>query len=341
MMRHETPTNSAAASRSHIIVIVNPLPAVYLESLVRFLRERQEGRIRILVVYRRVILSSQLMARLQLLGVEVVQLCFTGRRSHFFALRHGAGLLKEWVHEAERVSFYHCQPNHLLTNFVTFATDRATHECHLIPDGMANHYFVATGPHEAAMRRKRLVAPLVGLTFHPFSSSYLALDEAHYDSFLYFGTPGVMPQFMQCHEFPAPHAPKVQHRRPEWLFLGQPTPEKSKSSYVAYLHRALELSAGRLVYKPHPAESLSSLSWLDELDVRQLTSYEAAEDLSLEYAAVAGIASSAMLNVRILGWAQNVYGVLDPRELSQLIGRSLVEADQVACAMRSAGVRAL
>lgn len=331
---------SGAQVKTAIIVAVNPMPRIYIRTLVESLQVTHE-QIKILTFYRTTLFDRALENDLVLAGAAVHQYAFDGRVDEFRQLRRATKLLKSWQ-VGEGTDVFHCQPNHFLTNYLTFGLPiRRGASVHLIPDGVANFYDTGTAPYEKAMQRKKLIAPLIGLSFHPYQGNYLALGTANYESYWYFGEPGIMATHLPLHEFPAPAPPSNLDAPRGALFLGHPgsgAPEFD-DQYDAVLRAAARLVEAP-VYKPHPAETIDGTrrARLHMLGYSIIETDAPAEVLAARYETVMGVASSVLFNVRMLGWCDRVLCLEDPLALSLLLGRNEREVEQILSAARSAGI---
>lgn len=325
-----------------LIVAVNPMPRLYLEDLVRSLAPTRD--VTVLTFYRETLLDQELTNRVAGAGASVRQQSFGSRVDYVRQLRAAARWMRGWLRLGGEMHVFHCQPNHLLTNYLTFAArEQLGYQVHLIPDGMANHYTVRLDPYRRDMRRKHLIGPLLGLPYTIYEGDYLARDSAGYTSYWYVGSAGVMADHLPCQAF------EVQGRPPvslpdRWLFLGQPAANEVVRSEVDALLRKVRERFGCLGdYKPHPAESLTKgrRDLLDELGVEIVGSEISGESLAAQYGDVIGIGSSVLINIRMLGWGNRAHSVMDPARLSMFTGRTSREMQQVVQAMTHMGVFAL
>lgn len=332
---------SHARRSSSIIIAVNPMPRLYIESLASTLLEH--GSVKVLTFYRSTLFDAALVERLTRLGAELIQFTFTGRIDEFVKLRKAASLLRGWLKEPD-VEVFHCQPNHFLTNYVTFGRpSRQGIRVNLIPDGVANFYETKTAPYERSMRAKKLIAPLAGLTFTPYSGDYLALDAGGYGKYWYFGNPGLMAARMTVQEFPAPtRSPEQIDART--LILGQPSSgtEDFEARYQELLTRIAALYPGA-VYKPHPAERLddSRSALLSLLGFSVVDTDLPAERLAATFSRVVGVASSVLFNVRLLGWNEDVVCVSDIALLMTLTARNETEISTILDSAHRLGIKSL
>ena len=334
--------NRSGGRRTAVIVAVNPMPRLYIEGLARQLGVSHD--VKVLTFYRSNLFDVALAARLVAAGVELHQFQYRGRLDEFLQLRRSGTLLRQWISSGD-VDAFHCQPNHFLTNFLSFrcALDSRV-GVHLIPDGVANFYLTKTGPYRRSMRAKALIGPLVGLPFRPYDGNYLALGLAPYDSYWYFSNSGTMSHYLPVVEFPAPERPACDDRLSNVLFLGQPPsghPEFG-ALYQSILNRVL-LRSANAHYKPHPAEHLDAKrrESLESSGFTILETDQPAETLASCYEAVAGIASSVLFNVRLLGWNDVAYYVDDPAQLEILLGRCREEIAEIVSAAAAVGLTAL
>lgn len=329
-----------------IVIAVNPMPRLYVEALIKELAPTHE--VKVLTFYRSPLLSAKLVAKCQQLGAEVNQFSFTTRLTQFTELRRAGRLLRTWLQE-DSVDVFHCQPNHLLTNYPTFHSDTGTLgriRVHLIPDGTANFYHTSAASYRKTMAAKRLVGPMLRLPFHPYRDSYLGLSSAPYTDYWYIRDPGIMRDYMPVREFSGPPARSGTTRaEADWLFVGQPsTGSAFYDDYESLLRSVAARCTGRLHYKLHPAESdttqwrtrLASLGYAVIAD-----SSASAEEIAQSYGHVAAVASSTLFNLRLMGWHDEVYAVMDVNRLSALTGRSVRELQEVVSAARRMGIRAL
>ncbi|MCS3841742.1 alpha-2,8-polysialyltransferase family protein [Microbacterium sp. AK031] len=313
---------------SSVILVVNPMPRLYIESLASTLLER--GNVRVLTFYRSPLFDDALRERLTALGAELTQFTFVGLFDEFVQLRKAAALLKAWLRRP-RTTVFHCQPNHFLTNYATFGLSaRQKVSVNLMPDGVANFYETNTAPYERAMRIKQLIAPLAGLSFTPYSGDYLALATGGYGEYWYFGDPGLMDSHLRVREFPAPARPASAqaHIDTRTLFLGQPTSgtDLFDDTYHELLSRIIKRYPGA-VYKPHPAERFDDArrSFLTSLGFAILETDLPAEWIAADFTRVIGVVSSVLFNVRLLGWSDNVLCIPDTTLLMRLTGRNEAE----------------
>ena len=335
-------TNRTSGRRLAVIVLVNAMPRLYIESLVSQLANSHD--VKILTFYRSTLFDAVLSARLIAASVELHQYHFRGRFGEFIKLRRAGKLLRQWMSSPD-VDAFHCQPNHFLTNYLTFRCIRKPGiRVHLIPDGVANFYLTKTAPYERSMRVKSLVGPLLGLPFRSYRGNYLALGCASYSSYWYFSNAGMMARHLPLVEFPAPDRPANNRRAAALLFLGQPTSGQPEfdSAYQSVLERVL-MRSSRAYYKPHPAERMSSSrrKSLEDAGFTIVDTKESAENLASGYEVIAGIASSVLFNVRLLGWNDTVLGVDSPTQLEVLLGRERGEISEITSAAAAVGIQSL
>lgn len=333
-----------------VIIAVNPMPRLYIESLVRELVDSHE--VKVLSFYRTPLLSPALISACERHGADVVQVTFRGRVDYLRQARAAGRALRGWFRTAPRVDVFHCQPNHLMTNYPTFAAKRrwpGKIHVHLIPDGLANFYLTSTGPYERSMRVKAVLGKALGLSFTPYRQNYLALGVAHYEDYWYVGNPGLMGEYLPLREFQlqaqravAPHV----DRQARSLFVGQPPSRhpEFKSTYRSVIASAMSLSPDGLDYKPHPSAGHDEghLAWLRSVGVRVIHDDDMpAELLAQAYGALMGVASSVTFNVRMLGWSGRVFAVTDLDQLRILTQRSDAELAQIVRAAQFLGINPL
>lgn len=327
-----------------IIIAVNPMPRLYLTSLIEELRPTHD--VQVLTFYRTKLLNTDAVESARSLGANVRQFSFKNYVDQFFQLHKAGHALRGWIKKGDQVDIFICQPDHFLTNYPTFYVaprdpDRVS--IHLIPDGTANFYETSIDPYVSAMKKKRLVGVLLGLPFSPYRDTYLALRTGNYADYWYMTDPGLMGKFMPVRRFPAPPPPANQQRTDsDWLFLGQPPLTRDhRSVYLPVLRQLVSRSKGTVHYKAHPAETLAA-DWrkdLEDIGLHVLESTDtSAEELSMRYAHVACISSSAAFNLRMLGWHESLHSVQDVDLLRSLTGRSEAEIDQVVALSKRIGL---
>lgn len=321
-----------------VIIAVNPMPRLYIEGLVRELLG--EYRVSIVTCYRGELFENALVEKLRDLGARVAQFSYQSDFTRPRALRAAAAALRKALSRGESDVFF-CQPNHLLTNFLAFANHSyPLVRTHLIPDGAANFYLTSVEKYRGDMVKKRILGRVIGLPFTPYSGNYLGLDEAEYEDYWYFGDAGIMGEYLPTRRFEV-GIPMGTAPTRELLFLGQPLESGGEAwSLYLWILRRIANAAGACVYKTHPAEQLSErqAAEIRGLGFEMLSSSESAEVLAADFAAVVGIASSVLLNLRMLGRKSGVFGVLDPEQISVLLGRNLEESTQIASSARALGV---
>lgn len=337
--------SQAVVGKTAIIIAVNPMPRLYVADLVRELVATHE--VKVLTFYRSTLFDPAVVGQCTSLGAEVRQFAFDGRLDELRQMRSAGRLLRQWM-RAKEVDVFHCQPNHLLTNYPTFVgRDRSNGRVHthLLPDGLANFYTPLTAPYERQMKQKAVIGRALGIPFRPYRGTYLAAESGAYDDYWFVGNPGVMSKWMATRRFDVPPPPLLEEVRADtWLFIGQPSSgEDFEAAYAQVLESALQVSGGRIHYKLHPAESGDRV-WTDRLTelgfvVRDDT--VPAERLALSYGHVVSIASSVVMNLRMLGWLDSTYSVMDVDLLETLTLRSRAELVDVVEAAQGLGVRPL
>jgi hypothetical protein len=327
-----------------IIIIVNGMPRLYVDELIKELHSTHD--VHLLTFYQQTeLLDDRLVATCVNLGAQVRQFKFRSKVEELAQIILAGRVLRKWIGEAQSVDIFHCQPNHLLTNYPTFRARQENPDrvrIHLIPDGLANFYLTRSTPYEGTMRQKRIIGRAVGLPFHPYKGSYLALEEADYEDYWHIGNPGIMPHYLPTHRFNVGLGQaRPTRRHHKWIFFGQPSQGRQfVSEYEKVLDRVASLSTGGVVYKPHPAEELHGQlkAALTRLDIEVLETSEPAERIALGYEAAAGVASSVLFNLAMMATEMPIYMVKDQTKLGRLTVRAPSELEQILVAADKLGI---
>lgn len=330
-----------------MVVATHAATRLYVEGLVAELRTEFDS-VEVLTFFNGPLLNDRSIHALTSRGSTVTQYSPRTHPARLRDFRSAFRHMKARMLAADTTDVFMANPNEALTNWLAFfpeSRERYRATLHLIPDGAANFYRTSVTEYDKRSLLYRLGCRLAGVPFHANDRTVLALDTVPYRDYWYCGSPGIMADFLPVRRFAVTRPAPVREKDAErWLFLGQPRMGDSfDQAYRAILSTVLECAEGRVDYKPHPHEDLGAER------VRRLTDAgftlqlgdASGERLSLSYGAVAGVLSSVLFNVRMLGWQDHAWGVLDHDLLNQVTGRPLAEVTQLAQAARKAGISPL
>lgn len=326
-----------------VVVATSAMARLYIADLVAEL-SRRAHEVRVLSYFPGGLFDSAAVVAMTERGAEVRQYDPATNLERLRDRRAAHHLLRKWL-QAGPTDLFHVHPNQFLTNWISFDRKRRAAlgvRLNLMPDGLANYYVAKMNSYDRPTTNARLSNAMLGIPYHPNTGTVLGLESLDYRSYWYVGSPGVMGDFMPTHAFDVAKPPLAEPLRPDtWLFLGQPSAgEQFDHVYRRLLAAVVDKSNGKVHYKPHPFEKLTDdvVTTLEQMGFVLVHSDLPAEQLGLSYGFVSGVLSSALVNLRVLGWHDAVYGVLDADVLAELSARTLEEAMQISSAAARLGI---
>lgn len=327
-----------------VVIGTHAVTRLYIEGLVEAIsREYQE--VHVVTFFNGPLLDHHSVASLAALGASVRQF---GPRQHATRLRdfgRAHRFLRRLLGSRDQSDVFFANPNEALTNWLAFdpsARERFRVRLHLIPEGASNFYRASMSEYDHSSLLYRAGCWAAGVPFRANRGLVVGADSVPYRDYWYCGSPGVMGDYMPVREFEVARPTPLERLDPgRWLFFGQP--RMSAEFDVAYdsvLQSVIHASDGQADYKPHPHERLSAdrTAALTDLGFRVRLGDASGERMALSYSAVAGVLSTVLFNLRVLGWHDRTFGVLDISALTQLSGRPASELEQLAQAAACAGI---
>lgn len=290
------------------------------------------------------LLDTSTVTRIEQLGVTVTQFSATTRVRRVIALQRAYAYVRK-ILATEQSDVFLANPNEAITNWLCFPKTKEAHpnvRLMLTPEGISNFYLPIIRKHDRQSNGYRLACKALMIPFQENRGLVLGFGAVPYSKYWYVGNPGITGRFMKTRNFHVQRpevAIPIQQRT--WIFLGIPSLRgDALAEYQNILAKALLLSGGRLHYKPHPHEKISkkTQSMLHNAGAIITNSLLPAEYLALSYQTVAGILSSSLLNLRLLGWHEDVRCILELSTLSRLTGRPDVEIAELVDIFKSVGI---
>lgn len=330
-----------------MVVATHAATRLYIEGLTAELCAEFDT-VEVLTFFNGPLLNDRSIDALNRLGAAVTQYSPRTHPARLRDFRSAFRHMRARLLAADTTDVFIANPNEALTNWLAFfpeSREKYRVTLHLIPDGAANFYRTSVTEYDKRSPLYRFGCRLAGVPFHANDQTVLALDSVPYRDYWYCGSPGIMADYLPVRKFVVACPPPVREKDSErWLFLGQPRMGDSfDQAYRAILSTVLSCAEGKVDYKPHPHEDLGAerVRMLTDAGFKLQLGDASGERLSLSYGAVAGVLSSVLFNVRMLGWQDQAWGVLDHDLLTQVTGRPLAEVTQLALAARQAGISPL
>ena len=332
--------------RKTVLVAATSMSRLYMVDLVRELATESRD-ITVISYFRSPLFDNPAIAAMQEFGARVHQYAPRTHLQHLKA-RHDAYRRVRTTLQDGPTDLFHVHPTNFLTNWISFDTaQRTALDVHfnLIPDGLVNYYLARVAAQDRPDLVRRVGTALAGVRYYPNEGTILGLESVPYENYWYVGTPGIMGDYMPTRKFDVTRPEPIEPMRPDsLLFLGQTRPDHaSEVAYRKLLHDVARLGATQVHYKPHPMETPSAefTAFLRSLRFEVRLATAPAEQLGMSYTSVAGVLSSALVNLTSLGWHDSVYGVTDAVALADLTGRGLDEARQMSDAATRLGIASI
>ncbi len=337
---------NSGVPRAAVVIATHAIGRLYLDALVRTLSDEYDA-VHLITFFNGPLLPADVVEGLRSIGVIVRQYGPTAKLDRFRQLatahRYLRGILR-----AGPSDVFVANPNEALTNWLAFDDKARTDlgaSLKLVPEGISNFYLATVQESDRQSTLYRVGTRALGIRLRENRELVLGLGEVPYEEYWYAGSAGLMPGYMPTRRFDVPKPkPAQQFQAGTWLFLGQSQREPGfDGAYGDVLRAVVRASEGAVHYKPHPHEALTDdeLAALAALGIEIVQTGESSEQLSLSYSTVAGILSSTLLNLAMLGWHGDTRAVFDLDSLQQLTGRPAAELQQVVSALREAGVKPL
>lgn len=324
----------------HIIIIVNPMVALYLLHLIESVY-KSEDQIKIVEFYQKPLLNSKQKQQLHEKYSDYVKIesyiCKPYSFGYFFHLRKELKKLRELDSMGGRACFYIAQPNHILTNYVYFSLNGSDRiDIHLIPDGIANYYAVSVSSYKKKMILKKIYSLALGFNYKMYYGDYLGIDYGIYKSVYYLNIKSkYIPKFWNQIKINMPIT--IPNKSGvDLLILGQDVAKGSEDLYLKIVSLILKINNSfRIDYRPHPAEIVNKEleKLFEKNNVKILKNTGIAENITCKYAKCVGFLSSALFNTALLcgNWVriESYYGDFIKDFIPMLTDKSIIELNHL------------
>jgi hypothetical protein len=295
---------------AHVIVIVNPMVALYLLPLLSTIA-RHDEKVIVIEFYKNPVLHPDVLAEIrQKFSAQIFQYNYGDSTVRYLKMLIAAKRVSDGCSRSFLCSWYIAHPNHILTNHVAFSLhERFQSKLYLIPDGLANCYRVSLEPYRKKMMAKKILARVILMRYRIYTGDYLGQELGIYDAQFYVGA-----RSRQCAvalsqielALPKRDLEPFYSRSGRVLFVGFDVRAEIRSAYLLLLSKALVLLVSRgfrVFYRPHPMERLCSetkaLLMRRGVEVADVPSLRAEEHVC-SFQVCAGFFSSALINVKLI-----------------------------------------
>ena len=293
----------------HLIIIINPLPKLYIESLIKKVAINKDD-VYIFTFYKKVLISTDFKEHIKNInkGVNIKFYDYIYQNlliRYLFLLKC---ILKINTISDKSSVYYIVHPNHIITNYILFTlAPKYSSEVNLIPDGIANYYSVDIKPYKKNMFFKSLVSRLALIRYKNYTGDYIGLEEDLYEKHFYIN-PYIPVSSKSSKKIPL-QIPFYENKdivNNSLLILGFDfKPKELAKEYIKVYKKFLDKREGvfKIIhYKPHPSENISKelFIFLNSFNIKIIENDAIAEDIMHKYSSVIGIFSSSLVNARIM-----------------------------------------
>lgn len=293
----------------HLIIIINPLPKLYIESLIAEVSQKDEE-VYIFTFYGKKIITNDLKKKLKAnnkgLKIKFFDYLYKNSLMRYLYLWKCTNKIRNIACKSS--TYYIVHPNHIITNYILFSlAPKYSSKVNLIPDGLANYYPVNIRPYKKNMFLKTLVSCSLLLRYKNYSGDYLGLDTDLYHKHFYINPyRPISSKSSKKIGLEISSQNKIQSKPRSLLIIGFDFKQKELiKNYVEIYSKFLDnfkTFYENIDYKPHPAEvvNIELLQFLKLRKIKIINSNEIIEDIVNNYSSAVGMYSSSLINARII-----------------------------------------